>query len=58
MGTASLAFNNYLSEELWQNKGQWLIDRKLVEAFSTVIAGPSKAAVLFWFFGGFRCGVW
>ena len=36
-----------------------LVDRKLVEAPpppSNFIAGRPKAALLFWFFGGFRCG--
>ena len=28
-----------------------------VEAPSNFIAGCLKAALLFWFFGGFRCGV-
>ena len=32
-------------------------DRKLVEAPSNFFAGRPKAALLFWFFGGFRCGV-
>ena len=30
---------------------------KLVEPPSNFIAGRPKAALLFWFFGGFRCGV-
>ena len=34
-----------------------LFDRKLVKAPSNFIAGRPKAALLFWFFGGFRCGV-
>ena len=25
---------------------------------SNFIAGSPKAALLFWFFGGYRCGVW
>ena len=33
------------------------IDRKLVEAPSNFIAGRPKAALQFWFFGDFRCGV-
>ena len=34
------------------------VDHKLVEAPpSNFIAGRPKAALLFWFFGGFRCGV-
>ena len=35
------------------------VDRKLVEAPtppSNFIAGRPKAALLFWFFGDFRCG--
>ena len=34
-----------------------MVDRKLVEAPSKFTAGRSKAALLFWFFGDFRCGV-
>ena len=36
-----------------------LVDHKLVKAPppSNFIAGRPKAALLFWFFGGFRCGV-
>ena len=30
-------------------------DRKIVEAPSNFIAGRLKAALLFWFFGGFKC---
>ena len=39
--------------------GRGLVDRKLVEAPppSNFIAGRPKAALLFWFFGVFRCGV-
>ena len=41
-----------------QNKGQELVDRKLVEAApGNFVAGRPKAALLFWFFGDFRCGV-
>ena len=29
-----------------------------LEPPSNFIAGHSKAALVFWFFGGFRCGVW
>ena len=46
-----------LSEEPRQNQGRGLVDRKLVKAPSNFIAGRPKAALLFWFFGGFRCGV-
>ena len=28
-----------------------------LKPLSNYIAGRSKAALLFWFFGGFRCGV-
>ena len=38
--------------------GRGLVDRKLVKGpHSNFIAGRPKAALLFWFFGGFRCGV-
>ena len=30
---------------------------QLTQAPSNFIAGRPKAALLFWFFGGFRCGV-
>ena len=40
-----------------QNQGRGFVDRKLVKAPSNFIAGRPKAALLFWFFGGFRCGV-
>ena len=46
-----------MSEEPRQNQGRGLVDRKLVEAPSNFIAGRPKTALLFWFFGGFRCGV-
>ena len=48
-----------LSDEPRQNQGRGLVDRKLVKASppSNFIAGHPKAALLFWFFGGFRCGV-
>ena len=46
-----------LSDEPRQNQGRGLVDRKLVKAPSNFIAGRPKAALLFWFFGGFRCGV-
>ena len=36
--------------------GGGLADRKLVKAPSSCIAGSLKAALLFWFFGDFRCG--
>ena len=40
-----------------QNERRGLVDRKLVEAPSNFIAGRPKAALLFWFFGYFRCGM-
>ena len=43
-----------LSDEPMQNQGRWLVDRKPV----MFIADRPKAASLFWFLGGFRCGVW
>ena len=46
-----------LSDEPRQNQGRGLVDHKLVKAPSNFIAGRPKAALLFWFFGGFRCGV-
>ena len=46
-----------LSGDPKQNQGRGLVDRKLVRTSSNFIAGRPKAALLFWFFGGFRCGV-
>ena len=46
-----------LSGEPRQKQGRGLVDRKLVQAPSNFIAGRPKAALLFWFFDGFRCGV-
>ena len=37
--------------------GRGLVDRKQVEAPSSFIGGRFKAALLFWFFGDFRCAV-
>ena len=48
---------NLLSEEPKQNKGRGLLDHKLVEAPSNLIADHPNAAVLFWFFCGFTYGV-
>ena len=47
-----------LSDEPRQTQGPGLVDRKLVKAPPPVIliAGRPKAALLFWFFGDFRCG--
>ena len=50
-----------LSDEPRQNQGQGLIDRKLVKLPhphpGNFIAGRPNEALLFWFFGDFRCGV-
>ena len=46
-----------MSEEPRQNKGRGLVGRRLVEAPGGFVAGRPKAAFLFWFFGGFGCGV-
>ena len=40
-----------------KNQGRGLVNRKLVQPPSNFIAGRPKAALLFWFFGVFRCGV-
>ena len=45
-----------LSGEPKQNQGQGLVDCKLVHTPSIFIAGRPKAALQFWFFGGFICG--
>ena len=46
-----------LSDEPRQNQGRGLVDRELVKAPPVIfIAGRPKAALLFWFFGDFRCG--
>ena len=46
-----------LFDEPRQNQGRGLVDRKLVQAPPVIfIAGHPKAALLFWFFGDFRCG--
>ena len=46
-----------MSDEPRQNYGRGLVDHKLVQAPSNFIAGRPKAALLFRFFGGFRCCV-
>ena len=46
-----------LSNDSRQNQGRGLVDHKLVKDPSNFIAGLPKAALLFWFFGDFRCGV-
>ena len=53
----SFCFVVALSGGLKRNQGRGLVDRKLIEAPSKFIAGCLEAALLFWFFGGFRCGV-
>ena len=42
-----------------QNQGRGLVDHKLIQAPppGNFIAGSPKAALLFWFFSDFRCGV-
>ena len=47
------------SGEPKQNHRRGLVDRKLVQASppNNYIAGRPKAALLFWFFGDFRCSV-
>ena len=45
------------SGEPKQNQGQGLVDRKLIQAPSNFFAGRPKAALLFWLFSYFRCGV-
>ena len=46
-----------LSDEPRQNQGRELVDHKLVKPPSNFIAGRQQAALLFWFFGDFRCGM-
>ena len=46
-----------MSEESRQNLGRGLVERKRVKAPINFIAGRPKAALLFLFFGDFRCGV-
>ena len=50
-----------LSDEPKQNQGRGLVDPKLVKAApppsSNFIAGRPKAALLFWFFSDFKCGL-
>ena len=40
-----------------RTKGEGLSTANLLKPPSNFIAGRPKAALLFWFFGGFRCGV-
>ena len=55
-----------LSDEPRLNQGRGLVNRKQLKPpppprpthLSNFIAGRPGAALLFWFFGGFRCGVW
>ena len=46
-----------LSGEARQKQGRGLVNRKLVQTLSNFIAGRPKAALLFWLFSDFRCGV-
>ena len=55
--TVFLLFVVVLSGEPKQNQGRGLVDYKLVQDPSNYIAGLLKAALLFWFFGDFRCGM-
>ena len=40
-----------------RTKGEGWSTANLLKPPSNFIAGRPKAALLFWFFGGFRCGV-
>ena len=54
-----LLFVVVLSGEPRQQQGRGLVDRKQVQASRLpviFIAGRPKAALLFWYFGDFRCG--
>ena len=54
-----LLFVVVLSGEPRQKRGRGLVDHKPVQAPPPpviFIAGRPKAALLFWFFGDFRCG--
>ena len=46
-----------MSGEPGQSWGRGLVGCKLVEAPGGVVAGRPGAALLFWFFAGFGCGV-
>ena len=46
-----------MSGEPGRRLGRRLCDRRLVEAPGDFIVGRLRTALLFWFFGGFRCGV-
>ena len=54
-----LLFAVDLSGEPTQNQGRGLVDCRLVQAPPppAPVAGRPKAALLFWFFGDFRCGL-
>ena len=52
-----LLFVIVLFDEPKQKQMRGLVDRKLVQAPQYFFSWPSQAALLFWFFGGFRCGV-
>ena len=52
-----LLFVVVLSGEPRQNQGRGLVDHKSSSSPPVIfIAGRPKAALLFWFFGDFRCG--
>ena len=47
----------FLSAQHTRHSRRRLVDHKLVQAPPVIfIAGRPKAALLFWFFGDFRCG--
>ena len=52
-----LLFVVILSGEPKQKLGRGLVNQKLVQAPSNLIAGRPKAPLLFWYFSDFRCGV-
>ena len=47
----------FLSGEPKQNQVRGLDDREQVQASSNYVAGRLNAALPFWFFSDFRCGV-
>ena len=52
--------NSLLRDKVYINERKQIIKEvklKKLKAPSNFIAGRPKAALLFWFFGGFRCGV-
>ena len=47
-----------LSDGPRRKQGRGLLDRKLVKSLPVIsLLAVPKAALLFWFFGDFRCGV-